>query len=91
MGDLLENESLLLAGGLDVDRAEIKNRGEESLDFGSNILNAIEFLLRRGSGKKPFHFNIDDSFIGNNPNVKIIINKRKKHEEPDIKVENTGE
>ena len=91
MRHLFENKPLLLAGGLNVNRAEIKDGGEQTFDFGSDVLNAVEFLFGDGAGEKAFHFNIDNPFIGDKPNVKIIINKRKKHEEPDVKVKNTGE
>lgn len=80
--DLTEDETLLFGGGLNIDIAEVKNRWEETIDGRRNILDVGKFQLTDLASKESFLFDIDDALVGNDPDVKIVIDPYEECVEP---------
>jgi len=81
MRDVVEGESSLFRGCLNVDVAVIEHRLEKSMHFGRGVLDGREMRFGCGSMKKAFLLNADDAFGRDNPRVEIIrdeLLKRKK-------------
>lgn len=88
VGNLAENEALTFSGCLDENITIIEHGGNDAGDFCGDVLNAYQFQFADHPIKKAFLFDIHDSFIGNNPDVEIIIDPDEKKSYPDEHPEN---
>lgn len=82
VGDLAENETLFFASGLYVNIAEVEHCGDESFDGGSDILDTSKVELAYLARKQAFLFDVDNAFIGNDPDIEVVIDPRKETKEP---------
>lgn len=82
VGDLAENKAFFLAGGLYVHVAEVEYRRDNPFDGRGDILDARKIEFAYFTNEQAFLFDVDDTFIGNNPNIKIIIDPREEAEQP---------
>src|SRR3989338_68649 len=87
VGNLLEDKPRLLGGSLDVDRAEVEEGWQDALELGGDILDPEQLLLGGFPGEQTFLFNIDDSPVGNDPGVEVVVNEAVEDKDPDVEVE----
>lgn len=80
--DLAKNKALFFAGRLNAHVAEIENRRNNAFDGCGYILDARKIELAYLADEEAFLFNVDDTFVGDDPDVKIVVNPREKTEKP---------
>ncbi len=83
VGNLAENKTLIFSGRLDENIAVIQHRRNDAGDFRGDILDADQFQFTDHPVEKPLLLDIHDSFVGNNPNIEIIIDPDEKKSYPD--------
>lgn len=82
VGDLAKNEAFFFAGGLHVDVAEVENCRDNPLDSRGNILDAGKVELAYLTDEQPLLLGIDNTLIGDEPDVEIIIDPCEETEQP---------
>lgn len=83
IGNFVKQESFAFAGALHVDIAVIENGWEETFDFARGVLDAKEKDVAHVSNEKTALFDIDDAFIGDNPDVQIVVYPNQETEKPE--------
>jgi hypothetical protein len=83
VGNFFEFEPLRFTGGLDIDIAVIEKSRDDAHDISRDILNLIQFQFAYFPGKKAVLLNVDDPFVGDDPDIKIIVdpNEGKKYQD----------
>lgn len=79
---LAKDKTFFFGGRLDGDITKIEHSRNHAINSGSDILDARETEFANTSGKESFLFDIDDALVGNNPDIKVIINPNQKTKEP---------
>ena len=82
-----KNKVLFFACSLDEDVTEIEYGGNKTVDNSSHVLDTREVELTYMTPKQAFLFDVYNAFVGNNPDIKIIIYPGKKSKEPEQKKE----
>lgn len=88
IGNLVKLEAFLFASGLNKDIAVIEHRREKALHLARRVLNAEEVELAHGANKQSFLFDIHDAFVGDNPDVEIVVDPDEERKEPEKDEEN---
>lgn len=73
---------IFFRSSLDVDVPEVEHGWDESVDRGCDVLDAGKSQFADMTVKETFLFNVDDAFIGNDPDIEIVVNPDEKSEEP---------
>lgn len=76
-------KTLLLARSLHRDVSIVEDRGDDALDGRGDILDICKIEFAYMTIKEPLLFDIDDTFVGDNPDVEVIVDPDEKTKEPD--------
>ena len=82
IADLAEDEMIFFRSSLDVDVPEVEHGWDESVDRGCDVLDAGKSQFTDMTVKETFLFNVNDAFVGNDPDIEIVVNPDEKSEEP---------
>lgn len=82
IGDVAKNKPFFFGGGLDEKIAVIEKSGDNAFHISGDVLDVFQFQFRNRSGEKSFLFNVHDAPVGDDPNIKIVINPNNKESNP---------
>lgn len=87
IGNLSEDEAFFFGCGLDVDIAKIENGWNEAVDDGSHVLNPGKLEFADFAIEKAFLLYVDDAFVGDDPDIKVVVYPDEEYIQPDEKEE----
>jgi len=82
VGNVLEDEALFFCGGLNIEIAIVEKSGDDTLDFDRDVLDIFQLQFADAAGEKTFLLDVDNPFIGDDPNVKIVVNPNDEKKQP---------